>query len=205
MLVIVDYGMGNLHSVSKAFHRLGIKCRVSSSPSEIEDADKLILPGVGHFKNGMSRLLSSGIADVLRMKVVEEKTPILGICLGMQLFSKHSEEGDAEGLSWIDSKTVKFRFPEDPQALPVPHIGWNGICPKPGNPIFNGVGGAHFYFVHSYHVVCASTDDVAATTRYGFDFCSAVQRDNIYGTQFHPEKSHDPGLQILKNFAELGR
>jgi glutamine amidotransferase len=204
MIVIIDYGMGNLLSVLKAFRRIDVQAKISSSPEDIKQAKKLILPGVGHFKRGMENLRELRLIDVLNKKVLEEGTPILGICLGMQLFTKHSEEGDAEGLGWFNANTVRFQLERDARNLRVPHMGWNNIQSSTGNnQLFKGIeSSATFYFVHSYHVVCDKAEDVMATTEYGIRFMSAIGRDNISGVQFHPEKSHDTGMKILKNFAE---
>jgi glutamine amidotransferase len=203
-IVIVDYGMGNLHSVYNAFKRLNIPVVVSGDPKTIMDADKLILPGVGHFKKGMENLRASSIKEALDKKVMEEKVPILGICLGMQLFSKHSEEGNEPGLGWIDANTVRFNFTNSASVLKIPHMGWNNITIVHNYPIMDGVNlDDKYYFVHSYHVKCNDINDVLCTTQYGIEFTSAVQKANIIGMQFHPEKSHKAGLKILQNFIRL--
>jgi imidazole glycerol-phosphate synthase subunit HisH len=200
MIVIIDYGMGNLSSVLKAFKRQGVEVFVSSKIEDIERADKLVLPGVGNFKKGMENLKELEIIRALNKKVLEEKTPILGICLGMQLFTKHSEEGDSEGLGWIDAKTSRFNLGD---GFKVPHMGWNNIDVKKDSNLFFDVGKEEeFYFVHSFHVDCENEEDVLSKTEYGKNFVSAFEKDNIYGTQFHPEKSHGRGLKIIKNFVE---
>ncbi len=201
MIVIIDYGIGNLGAVSNMLRKIGAEVIVSSSITDIEDADKLILPGVGAFDNGMRRLKELGFDQVLSRKVLNEKTPILGICLGMQLFTKRSEEGDFPGLGWIDGETVRFRFEDDQRNLKVPHIGWNTVTMDKSSCMFDGIQEEpRFYFVHSYHVVCNNQKDVLTRTTYGYEFVSAIQTDNIIGVQFHPEKSHKFGLQLLKNF-----
>ena len=206
MIVIIDYGMGNLNSVLKAFHRLGIESCISSSNRDISNADKLILPGIGNFKKGMANLRELGLFDVLNKKVIEDKTPILGICLGMQLFTAHSEEGDEKGFGWLDAHTVKFSFPQNQDVIRIPHMGWNTITIKRDNPILSGIeGNASFYFVHSYHVICNNEEDVLATTEYALELTSSIQKDNIFATQFHPEKSHRNGLKILDNFCRIDR
>ena len=203
MIVIIDYGMGNLLSVRKAFHRLNIPAKISSDAAEIRQAEKLILPGVGHFKRGMQNLEELKLIDVLNKKVLDEGTPILGICLGMQLFTQHSEEGDVAGLGWFNAKTIRFHLEKDSRNLRVPHMGWNNIQAASPNLLFKDIeSDATFYFVHSYHVVCDEPKDVVATSDYGIRFVSAIGRDNIHGVQFHPEKSQAVGLQILKNFVE---
>lgn len=204
MVVVIDYGMGNLHSVLKALKRLRVDAIISSKFLDIQKAVKLILPGVGHFKKGMNNLNELGLITLLNEVVVEQGTPILGICLGMQLFTKHSEEGDTDGLGWFDAKTIRFRFDENNSNLRIPHIGWNNVKLSNGSFLFNNVEkNTPFYFVHSYHVVCNDQEDVIATTEYGYEFVSSMQKNNIFATQFHPEKSHDYGLMLLKNFIEI--
>ncbi|CAJ37094.1 imidazole glycerol phosphate synthase subunit HisH [Methanocella arvoryzae] len=199
MIVIVDYGMGNLRSILNKFERMEVEAKISSDPAEIERADKLVLPGVGAFDAAMQNLRQRGLIPVLEKKVLREKTPIMGICLGMQLFTKHSEEGNVAGLGWIDARTVRFRL--NGSGLRVPHMGWNSITVDRDWQAMNGLEtGSRFYFVHSYHVCCNDPADRLATTNYGIDFTSMVQRDNILGVQFHPERSHRYGAQLLENF-----
>jgi len=203
MLVIIDYGMGNLHSVLKAFKRLRIEAKVSADIAEIQAADKLILPGVGHFKKGMDNLYESGLVQTLNQEVLEKGKPILGICLGMQLFTKSSEEGDSTGLGWLDAETVEFSFPETEKKYRIPHIGWNSLSLRNERVLYQGMNAnPSFYFVHSYYVKSNNEMDVAATTEYGLSFTSSIVKDNIFATQFHPEKSHDDGLKLLQNFVE---
>lgn len=202
-IVIIDYGMGNLRSVYNKFKRMGIDCTISSNIKDIEQAAKLILPGVGHFSYGMTNLHKLGFVDLLNKKVIDEKTPIFGICLGTQLFCKHSEEGDSDGLGWINSEVVKFKV-SDKLKYKVPHMGWNDVIIKNSNSLDKVIGsGEKFYFVHSYHLKCNDQKDVWMTTEYDYEFVSAVRKDNIFGTQFHPEKSHDVGYELLKKFTEL--
>lgn len=202
-MVIIDYGMGNLRSVYNKFKRIGIDCKVSSKKEDIEFAEKLILPGVGHFKYGMQNLHKLGLIDILNKKVIEEKIPILGICLGTQLFCSHSEEGDCAGLGWLNAEVVRFNV-SDRLKYKVPHMGWNDVAVKNSNTLDKKFSyGEKFYFVHSYHLKCNDQDDIWLTTEYDYEFVSAVHRDNIYGTQFHPEKSHDVGYELLKKFTEL--
>jgi len=203
MITIINYGMGNLRSVQKKFQRVGAEVEISSELDVICKSEKLILPGVGHFANGVKKLKESGILKVLNQKVLEEKTPILGICLGMQLMAKHSEEGNIEGLGWFDADVVKFTI-KDKLKYKVPHMGWNNASIRKESSLFNNVPKeAMFYFVHSYHIRCNDEKDILTTTEYEYEFTSAIQKDNIYGTQFHPEKSHDWGEQVFRNFAEL--
>lgn len=205
MIVIVDYGMGNLRSILTKLQRFDIDAKISADSDDINAADRLILPGVGHFAAAMDNLNRRELIPVLNEKVIDRKTPILGICLGHQLFSKWSEEGDVAGLGWVDAQTIKFNFNGNGDGLKIPHMGWNTIRIEKPAPILDGIeDGSRYYFVHSYHVRCNDANDVVAKTAYGSDFVSILQHDNIYGIQFHPEKSHNRGINILKNFAESG-
>ena len=195
--------MGNLRSVENKFKKLGFECLISSDKNEIIRADKLILPGVGHFKSGMLNLKELGLIEVLTQKVFSNRTPILGICLGIQLFCKYSEEGNCEGLGWIDADVVKFSV-SDKIKYKVPHIGWNNVSIKNTNSLDKVIkNDDQFYFVHSYHLKCREVSNIWMTTQYDYEFVSAVHHENIYGTQFHPEKSHDVGFNLLQKFAEL--
>lgn len=202
-IVIIDYGMGNLRSVLKKFERLNADVRISNQADEIGKADKLVLPGVGHFANGVKNLKELGIWGVLNHKVIVRKTPILGICLGMQLMARHSEEGDSEGFGWFDAEVVQFNV-KDKRTFKVPHMGWNSADLQKESPLFHQIPHeAPFYFVHSYHFKCNEAADILANTTYAYDFVSAVEKGNIFGTQFHPEKSHDFGEQLISNFLKL--
>jgi glutamine amidotransferase len=205
MIVIIDYGLGNLGSIANMLKKVRAEAKISSDPAEIEKADKLILPGVGAFDHGMQNLEEQGLIPLLNRRVLEEKTPTLGLCLGMQLFTGSSEEGARPGLGWIEGKTVRFRFDPNQSGLKIPHMGWNFIQPKCDSPLWTDWYGeeTRFYFVHSYHVECHDPNDILATTVHGYEFTSMVQRENIIGTQFHPEKSHKFGMNLMKNFAEL--
>lgn len=199
-ICIIDYGMGNLHSVNKAFRRLQTGVTVSSDPRDIERADKLVLPGVGHFSKGMDNLNKLGLIGVLNYQVIERKKPVLGICLGMQLMTQYSEEGACRGLAWVPALTK--RFPD--VGIRIPHIGWNNIEPASSHPLLHNIlPTMRFYFVHSYYVICDAPTWVGATTKYGIEFHSVVVNDNIMGVQFHPEKSHGDGLHLLENFIKL--
>jgi glutamine amidotransferase len=203
MIVVVDCGIGNLHSIFKQLLRLGASVMISRTVKDIQDADKLILPGVGNFAHAMKNLYDLNLVSVLTERVLAQKVPILGICLGMQLFGKRSEEGQVDGLGWINAQTKRFILDEKLH-LRIPHMGWNSIEIKRTSPFLNGISHDNtFYFVHSYHVACNEPENVAAITSYGIHFTSVIQKDNIYGTQFHPEKSHKCGLQLLKNFMNL--
>lgn len=201
MISIIDYGMGNVGSILNMYRFLDIPAELISTPEEVEGAQKLILPGVGSFDEGMRTLKDNGLLDALNARVLEQSTPVLGICLGAQLLTERSEEGVLPGLSWIDGETKRFTFGNERRNIP--HMGWNVVRVSRENPLFHGMEGElRFYFVHSYHLVC-DPQEVIGVTNYGFDFASAVQKDNIFGVQFHPEKSHRFGMRLLKNFAEL--
>jgi glutamine amidotransferase len=203
MIVIIDYGMGNLGSILNMLKKIGAPASVSADAREIANADKLILPGVGAFDTGMKRLNELNLIDLLNDKVRVRKTPTLGVCLGMQLLMQKSEEGLLPGLGWIDGETVRFRFDPQETHLKIPHMGWNTISIKrQGVPFRDMPPDARFYFVHSYHVTCEHEEDVLTTTEYGYEFVSGLQRENIMGAQFHPEKSHKFGMKLLKNFVE---
>lgn len=200
MIVIVDYGLGNLFSVKKAFEYLGAPVTISSDPSEVAQAERLVLPGVGAFGDGMNYLRARGLDEVLRREVIEHKKPFLGICLGLQLLGEVGFEfGENPGLGWIKGfvrqiDTAAFK-------LKLPHIGWNTITALKESLLFKGVKPqAEFYFLHSFQLVCADALDVVATTEYGETITAAIERGNIFATQFHPEKSQDSGFKILENF-----
>lgn len=202
MITIVDYGMGNLGSVQNMLRYIDVESEITADLGKIAAANKILLPGVGAFDAAMQKINDSGLKDVLNKKALEDKVPLLGICLGMQLLTSSSEEGKLAGLGWIPAKTVKFSF--DDKAMKVPHMGWNTIKLKKDHPVVAALPDEpKFYFVHSYYVSANSESDVLATTRYGNDFHSMIQKDNIIGAQFHPEKSHKYGMALLKNFAAL--
>ena len=204
MIVIIDYGMGNLGSILNMLKKIGAEAIISSNITEIEKAKKLILPGVGAFDSGMKNIMGLGLVSVLNERVLRGKIPLLGICLGMQLLTRRSEEGTLQGLGWFDADTLKFKFDKVQNGLRIPHMGWNYINVEKKHSLLNDLGeNPRFYFVHSYHVVCDKVEDILATTSYGYDFTYAIIRDNIFGVQFHPEKSHKYGMKLLKNFIEL--
>jgi len=200
MIVIIDIGMGNVGSIQSMFDYIRVESMLSKDPDVIRDATKLILPGVGAFDNAMRMLDLTGLIPVLNDVVLKKKVPILGICLGMQLLTKRSEEGVLPGLGWIDAETVLF--PKN-DGLRVPHMGWNTVKIEKESKLFEGEEENRFYFVHSYFVRCNDSRDILTTTHYGFDFSSSVSHENIYGVQFHPEKSHRFGMRMLKKFTEL--
>lgn len=200
MIAIIDYGLGNPPSVRNMLRKAGAEAIVTATPSQILAADRLILPGVGAFDHGMQNLADRGLIDVLNEAVLQRKTPMLGICLGLQLMSRGSEEGQLPGLGWLDADTVKFSS-EAVKDLRVPHMGWNEVQPHGTSFLATPIeADARFYFVHSYHVVCRTPDDVALAATYGGPIVAGAVRGNIAGTQFHPEKSHRFGLALLKRF-----
>lgn len=203
-IIIIDYGLGNLGSMLNMTKKISENVIVSSDHDIIAKADKLILPGVGSFDSGMRNLIERNMIPLLNKKILEEKVPILGVCLGMQLLGIRSEEGKLPGLGWLDAETIRFKFQDENADLKIPHMGWNQLTVRQSHPLFSGLeDNNRFYFVHSYHFVCTKPDNILATTSYGVGFTSAVVKDNIMGVQFHPEKSHKFGMRLLKNFTEL--
>jgi glutamine amidotransferase len=203
MLVIVDYGVGNVGSIKNMLRKAGVDAVVTCDLDQIAEAKRLVLPGVGAFDHAMDRLRALELIPLLNKKALEDRTPILGICLGMQLLTKRSEEGITPGLGWINAETRRFNFNQSKAALRVPHMGWNTVEAQGSATILTNTVNERFYFVHSYHVICADDSDVMALTEYGYPFASAVRRDNIMGVQFHPEKSHRYGLALMKRFASI--
>lgn len=201
MIVLVDYGMGNLGSVQNMLRRVGAKAVVSSDPEEIGKATKLILPGVGAFDAAMTAIRARGLHEVLDAKVTKDRTLLLGICLGMQLLTESSDEGSLPGFGWVPGRTKAF-----PRAagLKIPHMGWNLAKLARADPLTANLGEEpRFYFVHSYYVTCDRPEDALLSTSYGVEFVSALHHENIYGAQFHPEKSHKFGMRLLENFVRL--
>jgi len=204
VITVLDYGVGNVGSVLNMLKRGGFEARLISDPDEVQRADKLILPGVGAFDHGMDRLQRLGLVPVLHECARRRRIPILGIFLGCQLMARASEEGQSPGLGWIDADVVEFRFEGELARLPRPHMGWNEVAPRGPARLFAGLGERpRFYFVHSFHLRCADPADVAGETLYGYPFTAAIERGNLFGVQFHPEKSHRYGLQVLSAFARL--
>lgn len=203
MVAILDYGVGNTGSIVNMFKRIGAKAEATADPNRILAADRLVLPGVGAFDTAAERLERSGLPSLLRQKVISERTPILGICLGMQLLMEGSDEGKLPGLGWIRGRTRGFASLRIP-GLKIPHMGWNDVrIARPSPLLDNFESEMRFYFVHSYYVECSDPGDVILTCDYGTPFHAAVQRENIFGTQFHPEKSHRFGKRLLENFTAL--
>ena len=200
-IAIVDYGMGNLGSIKNMFKRIGVPTILATEPDAVAKADKLVLPGVGSFDNAMQRINNSVLREILDRKALHERVPILGICLGMQLLTRSSEEGTLPGLGWI--KAATSRFPKNSD-LKVPHMGWNIVSPIRESPISKNLPDeTMFYFVHSYCVHVDNEEDSILKANYGISFDAAIQHKNIFGAQFHPEKSHKFGMQFLENFASL--
>lgn len=199
MIVIVDYDMGNLGSIVNMCKKIGVAVIPSADHGAIREAEKIILPGVGAFDHAMRHLRERKLIPLLNEKALDEKVPFLGICLGMQVLTKRSDEGSESGLGWIDAETLKFR--NSTGTLRIPHMGWNTLTTRKTSPLLEGLNdNSRFYFVHSYYVQCNNENDILATTDYGITFTSVLQHENIYGVQFHPEKSHKFGVQLLKNF-----
>lgn len=201
-ITIVNYGCGNIGSIPNMLRRCGAQSVIVNTPDELINANKIILPGVGAFGYAMDCLTQGGFIDILNRKVVTEKTPILGICLGMQLLGKSSEEStNVAGLSWINGHLRKFVATDN--SIKIPHMGWNHIdIQRPNHPLLKYLNDARFYYVHSYHYGDLAKDDIIATAHHGYDFPTIIAHQNIMGVQFHPEKSHRYGLQLLKNFTE---
>jgi len=201
MIANIDYGMGNLRSVQKGFERAGHTPTITNDPAVLADAMKLVLPGVGAFRDAIAALQERGLVEPIRAAIAAGK-PFLGICLGLQLlFDRSFEDGEYQGLGVVPGDVVRFNVPAE---FKVPHMGWNQVRFQRRPPIFAGIDeGAHFYFVHSYYVVPRDASVVATETDYPQPFCSSIWRDKLFATQFHPEKSQEAGLRVLKNFAEL--
>ncbi|MEJ7737949.1 MAG: imidazole glycerol phosphate synthase subunit HisH [Chitinophagaceae bacterium] len=203
MITIINYGVGNLTSIKNMLNRANVDSVITAEPEVISEADKLILPGVGSFDYGMEQLHKSGLVDTLNQKVVIDKTPILGICLGVQLFTEVSDEGKLPGLGWIKGQTVSFTRSPLTGNLKIPHMGWTDVFQYQQSKLFADMyEDPRFYFVHSYHLSIDNPVEVLVRARYGDEFAAGVERENIVGVQFHPEKSHKYGYKILENFAK---
>ena len=205
MITIVDYGMGNLGSIKNMFKYIGVETTIESDVDKIKNASKILLPGVGSFDTAMKKINESGLKEVLNEKALKEQVPVLGICLGMQLLTNSSEEGSLAGLGWIDAKTMSFKNRID-KKYRIPHMGWNIVNKSNVSLLTNGFeefDETRFYFVHSYFVKVENEKNSILKTSYGVEFDSAIQKDNIYGAQFHPEKSHKFGMKFFENFARI--
>jgi glutamine amidotransferase len=204
MIAIVDYGLGNIRAFANIFKNLDVPTRIARTAAELEGAEKIILPGVGAFDHAMERLDASGMRDTLNSLVVDRKRPVLGICVGMQILASSSEEGRLSGLGWIPGAVRRIHFAETGAGAILPHMGWNNVQATGMSPIMNELGADPiFYFLHSYYFDCQDPGHSIAEAEYGARFTCAVQRDHVFGVQFHPEKSHRNGIQVLHNFARL--
>lgn len=203
MIALVDYGLGNIQAFANIYRHLGIEFRAATSPSDLKKASRIILPGVGSFDWAMTRLQKSGMCDALNEEVMVKKKPVLGVCVGMQMMARSSEEGILLGLGWIDATVVKFDTRLLVGRTHLPHMGWNDVKPKEVDTLFAGLDAPRYYFLHSYLIRPSNEANILARSNYGENFTSAVRSENVYGTQFHPEKSHEWGVRLLKNFAEL--
>ena len=204
MITIVDYGLGNIQAIANIYRRLNIPVTTAQDAATLAQSQRIVLPGVGAFDWAMSRLNASGMRETLDRLVLQEKRPVIGICVGMQMLARRSDEGSELGLGWIDASVRLFDDARFVGPTHLPHMGWNDVAPRGADPLFAGLQlGARFYFLHSYHFEPHASADALATTDYGGEFCCAVRHGNVMGVQFHPEKSHQWGIRLLKNFAEL--
>jgi glutamine amidotransferase len=204
MITIVDYGLGNIQAIANIYRRLDIPVGIAANAQALAGAERIVLPGVGAFDWAMARLQASGMRDTLDRLVLEDKRPVLGICVGMQILARRSDEGSAAGLGWIDADVRLFEDSRFTGPTHLPHMGWNDVRPRADEPLFAALEqDARFYFLHSYYFEPHQPSDEVAAADYGGAFCCAVRRDNVMGVQFHPEKSHQWGIRLLKNFAEL--
>ena len=204
MISIVDYGVGNIQAIANIYKRLNISARIARSAEELAEAERVILPGVGSFDWAMARLNNSGMRETLDDVVLSKGRPVLGICVGMQMIAKRSDEGSLEGLGWIDAEVKRFDFAAPSQRAYLPHMGWNDVEPRCRECLFKDIGGTgRFYFLHSYYFAPKDQNMILGVTDYGGPFASCVHSGNIFGVQFHPEKSHQWGIQLLKNFTEM--
>lgn len=204
MITIINYGLGNINAFVNLYKRINIDIKVASDEESLIRATKIILPGVGAFDHAMTQLNKSGMREMLEELVFNRKIPVLGICVGMQILANSSDEGLLPGLGWIKGKVKIFEKASIPYKTKLPHMGWNEVKPHNANRLFNGLENeSRYYFLHSYYFECMNNEDVISTTEYGITYASAVNKNNIFGVQFHPEKSHINGIRLLKNFAEI--
>lgn len=204
MITVIDCGIGNIATLANAYKRMNVEVAIARTAADLDRATRVILPGVGAFDHAIGQLDRSGMRDTLDELVLGKRVPVLGVCLGMQILARSSAEGQRLGLGWIDAHVRDFRTLIPSAGLPLPHMGWNEVHVTVGNGLFHEPGpGGRFYFLHSFVVECDKREDVVAFSHYGADFSCAVNSGNIYGVQFHPEKSHSSGMQLLKKFAEL--
>ncbi len=203
MITLVDYGLGNIQAFAEIYKRLNLPVTIAQQAEQLQQASKIILPGVGAFDWAMERLQASGMRDMLDRRVLQDRVPVLGVCVGMQMMARSSEEGQRPGLAWIPAVVRRMDDAHFTQKTHLPHMGWNDVEPSSRECLFKGMEAARFYFLHSYHFVAERDADVLAGTDYNGAFTSATRAGHVFGTQFHPEKSHQWGIQLLKNFAEL--
>lgn len=204
MITIIDYGLGNIRAFVNVYERLNIKTKIARNAEDIKGAKKIVLPGVGSFDYAMSQLNASGMREELEKQVLINKVPVVGICVGMQMLAESSDEGVLSGLGWINGKVKIFDASAIPYKTRLPHMGWNSINPVNNCQLLSGFNDeSRFYFLHSYYFDCQDQENIISTTEYGITYASAVNRENVYGIQFHPEKSHSNGIQLLNNFAKL--
>lgn len=204
MITLIDYGVGNLKSFINVYNRINIPIEIAQTAQDIVNAERLILPGVGHFDHAMLQLNRSGMRDAIDKQVLVNKIPIIGICVGMQMMSQRSEEGSEKGLGWIDAEVRKLDDSKINQITKLPHMGWNEVILEKSTDLLCDIRpNSVFYFLHSYYFHCNDTENILATTNYGHNFTSIACRDNIYGIQFHPEKSHNDGQKLLENFSKI--
>jgi glutamine amidotransferase len=203
MIRIIDYGLGNVLAFLNAYNRMNIPCGVAKVPADFADATRLILPGVGAFDHAMKMLSDSGMRDIVEQRVHGDKLPILGVCVGMQMLATRSDEGSLPGLGWVDAEVKGFSS-WGRTDLRLPHMGWNDVRARAGSPLFEGLHEyARFYFLHSFYVAPAREESISAVVDYGQEICCAVSAGNVHGVQFHPEKSHDCGMRLLRNFSSI--
>lgn len=204
MITLIDYGVGNINAFVNVYKRVDVPVKIARTKEDLIGAKKLILPGVGHFDHAMTQLNNSGMRDTLDKMVMDDKIPVIGICVGMQMMANSSDEGKMEGLKWIDASVRKFDESKINQVTRLPHMGWNDVKPVKDISLFQGLEkDAIFYFLHTYYFECNAKEDIMAVTQYGGEFTSAAHHENKYGIQFHPEKSHSYGETLLHNFAKL--
>ena len=203
MVAILDYGIGNINSIFNMFKKIGAQAVITSDPDRIQQCDKLILPGVGHFDYCMQQLRKAPFYELMQEKVLNEKVPVLGVCVGCQMLMESSEEGSETGLGWIKGKVIRFKTADIDPPLKVPHMAWTDVHVKNNNKLYNDIADPRFYFVHSFHLSCDNQSVVSATANYGYEFTASVQQENITGVQFHPEKSHKFGMKLYGNFVNL--